>query len=72
MDATMRKEFLRGVPAGDEGKAVKAFVEMSKENMVKTKPRVSGLVWCIFFVFAMCFFQWSEEASDGVSSPLDM
>lgn len=41
LNPTMRKEFLKGVPAGNEGKAVKAFVEMNKENMLKTKPKVS-------------------------------
>lgn len=42
----MRKEFLKGVPAGNEGKAVKAFVEMNKENMLKTKPKVSASLCC--------------------------
>lgn len=40
LNGAMRKEFLKGVPAGGEGKAVAAFVEMNKENMLKTKPKV--------------------------------
>lgn len=46
LNPTMRKEFLKGVPTGNEGKAVKAFVEMNKENMLKTKPKVSAVRSC--------------------------
>lgn len=34
----LRKEFLGGIPS-DEKKAVKAFVGMNTENMLKTKPK---------------------------------
>lgn len=40
LDKTVRKELLKGVP-DDEKKVVKAFVELNKENMLKTKPKVS-------------------------------
>lgn len=46
LEGRMRKEFLGGgtkkkVEGGDEeGKVVRAFVEMNKENMLKTKPKV--------------------------------
>ncbi|KAI4242068.1 MAG: hypothetical protein LQ352_007312 [Teloschistes flavicans] len=40
MAADMRKEFLGGI-AKDEGKAVKAFCGMNKENALKTRPKVS-------------------------------
>ena len=36
--AELRKEFLGGI-ANDEKKAVKAFVGMNTENMLKTKPK---------------------------------
>lgn len=38
----MRREFLGGIPV-DESKAVKAFVGMNAENMLKTKPKVYNL-----------------------------
>jgi len=43
MGADMRREFFGGIKA-DEKKAVKAFVSMNTENMLKTKPKVC----CIF------------------------
>ena len=39
-DKAVRKELFNGVP-DDEKKVVKAFVELNKENMLKTKPKVS-------------------------------
>lgn len=39
MGADMRREFLGGI-GRDEKKAVKAFVGMNMENMLKTKPKV--------------------------------
>lgn len=53
----MRKEFLKGVPAGDEGKAIKAFVEINKENMLKTKPKVSVVLCCNRSVFGAFSFE---------------
>lgn len=38
----LRKEFFGGI-GPDEGKAVKAFIGMNMENMLKTKPRVCCL-----------------------------
>ena len=40
-DKAVRKEIFNGVP-DDEKKVVKAFVELNKENMLKTKPKVSS------------------------------
>lgn len=40
LDPAMRKEFLKGAKA-EENAVVKAFVENNKENMLKTKPKVS-------------------------------
>lgn len=40
LEPTMRKEFLKGAKA-DEKAVVKAFVDINKENMLKTKPKVS-------------------------------
>ena len=39
MASGLRKEFFGGIPS-DEKKAVKAFVGMNTENMLKTKPKV--------------------------------
>ena len=39
-DKAVRKELFNGVP-DDERQVVKAFVELNKENMLKTKPKVS-------------------------------
>lgn len=36
----MRKEFLKGAKA-EEKAVVNAFVEINKENMLKTKPKVN-------------------------------
>ena len=41
LDKAIRKELLSGAP-DDENKVVKAFVESNKENMLKTKPKVSN------------------------------
>ena len=69
----MRKEFLKDVPAGNEGKAVKAFVEMNKENMLKTKPKVSAVLCCFaLYPFGGEVFRWFGRGSDGVSSRLDL
>lgn len=65
LDRAMRKEFLKGVPAGDEGKAVKAFVELNKENMLKTKPKVSILLWSA--VHSIRIFDGLDQ-SNGFSS----
>ena len=43
LDKAVRKELLKGVPY-DEKKVVKAFVELNKENMLKTKPKVNNNV----------------------------
>lgn len=40
LEPTMRKEFLKGAKA-EEKAVVKAFVEINKENMLKTKPKVN-------------------------------
>lgn len=64
LDPTMRKEFLKGVPARDEKKAVKAFVEMNKENMLKTKPKVSIMLYYPHFIrLSDVFFSmiWKEK-----------
>lgn len=41
LDKAVRTEFFDGIP-DDEKKAIKAFVELNKENMLKTKPKVSS------------------------------
>lgn len=68
LNPAMRKEFLKGVPAGNEGKAVKAFVEMNKENMLKTKPKVS-IVLCYtrHTVFVLRMFFPPRDAEGGTS-----
>lgn len=78
LDRTMRREFLKGVPAGDEGKAVKAFVEKNKENMLKTKPKVSAILYCTVLYCAVLnsahlrdpFFRLFGEESDGFPFPV--
>ncbi len=63
LQPAMRKEFLKGVSAGDEGKAVKAFVAMNTENMLKTKPKVSlGLNDQGFFLSGDI---WKEVVDDN-------
>lgn len=42
-DPALRREFLKGV-SEDETKAVKAFVGMNTENMLKTKPKVYSYI----------------------------
>ena len=41
LNEAVRKELFNGVPE-DEKKVIKAFVELNKENMLKTKPKVSS------------------------------
>lgn len=43
LNKAIRRELFNGIP-DDERKAVKAFVELNKENMLKTKPKVSSKV----------------------------
>ena len=43
-DPTMRKLILNGIPKDDK-KAVKAFADQNKENMLKTKPKVRSPPW---------------------------
>ena len=70
----MRKEFLKGVPAGNEGKAVKAFVEMNKENMLKTKPKVSTVLCYAMhttvFVLRTIFLPGDIEGGPTVFHPI--
>ena len=55
MNGDMRKEFLGGIKP-DEKKAVKAFVGMNTENMLKTKPKVRASPACQFRTSELTFF----------------
>ena len=48
----LRKEFFGGI-GNDEKKAVKAFVGMNTENMLKTKPKAGPLCYCILGGFLL-------------------
>lgn len=53
LDEHLRKEFLKGAPKND-AKVVKAFVAANASNALKTRPKVSSLIFSLLFVF----FQW--------------
>jgi len=46
LEPGIRKEFLGGV-ASDERKVVKAFAAQNQENALKTKPKVSAILFKI-------------------------
>ena len=61
MEANLRKKILGGV-SNDEKKTIKAFAAQNTENALKTKPKVSAIIFWIYLTLCSTWVDGSVVA----------